>query len=144
MDIKKIFKDLLVFSKFRYNIRIVKNMEEKVLRYLNIVLGIFYLFIGLFEFVFSKLPLDLLVTSFGLVILIFGLVKKDDLFKKKFYLLFFGVIVFQGATIISTYLFIPQNILINQFIIALTCFILLIIVLIHIIFKNRKIQNNIN
>jgi uncharacterized membrane protein HdeD (DUF308 family) len=112
-------------------------MKTPALRYLLIALGIFYVLVGLFEFLFSKFPLDLLVISFGMVLLILGVTKKEDLFKKKFNLLFLVVVLFQGAVFISTYLFTPQYVFEIQFKISISGYILLIIFIIYFIFKNR-------
>ncbi len=115
-------------------------MEKKGLRYILIGLGIFYLFVGLFEFLFSKFPLDLLVISFGMVLLIFSFIKKEDLFKKKFNLLILVVILFQGAIFIITYLFTPQYVFETQFKISISGYILLVIAVIYFIFQNRDKQ----
>jgi len=117
-------------------------MKAIGLKILIIVLGIFYLLAGLFEFLISNSPLTLFISSFGIVLIIFGIFEKESFKNKNFYLLMASVIFLQGVIIIITFMFKPEYIHIDQFFITIVSFIIFLSILSFLYYKNCLKKNN--
>ena len=112
-------------------------METKSLRIFIMVLGIFYILVGISGYFSSNFPLILNIFS-GAVLIIFGIFGRKSFYNKNFYMVILGVIFLQGAILICIYLFRLYYITEILFYVAVGSLIAFIAILIYAYLANKR------
>jgi len=85
----------------------MKKMKKETTWKLCIASGILLVFFSLINFLDSGSPLDLFISSYGVSVILLGILVNRGYYNQTFYMAFLGVIVFQGLILAYAFVFTP-------------------------------------